>query len=1075
MADELFSINKDMGIDQMVYHIRQIAVQGLIIYLAFALHPVLPQTINDWENPAILGWNKLEPHAFLIPYEDIKQAIRNDPQRSPFVKFLSGTWKFNWVRKPANRPQDFFKPSYNVSDWKDIEVPGNWEMQGFGIPIYLSAGYPFVAEPPKVNSDWNPVGSYRRIFTIPENWKEKEVILHFGAVKSAMNVWVNGDFVGYSQGSKCPAEFNITSFLKTGENVLAVEVFRWSDGTYFEDQDFWRISGIERDVMLLARPKVAVADFEIKSPLVQDYVHGLLEVTVQLQNSIDTSVDGYTLRFDLLDENDKAVFKSISRKMNVEAGGTVQIGIDRKVQNPKPWTAETPNLYTLLLSLYDPSKKLLEVVTHQVGFRTVEIQDGQLKVNGVPIYIKGVNRHEHDPKMGHYVTEASMIEDILLMKRSNINAVRTAHYPNDPRWYQLCNEYGLYLCDEANIETGDIGSVTEDDIANSPDWKEAHFDRMRRMVERDKNHPSIIFWSLGNEAGDGRNFELLYDWVKERDPSRPAAFEMTGLNRHTDIIFPMYVREYNLKFYGSAPRSRPLIACEYAHAQGNSVGNFKDYADVIESSPVLQGGFIWDWVDQGFLAHTDEGRPYWTYGGDYGPAGTASSGNYCINGLVAPDRTPNPHFWEVKKVYQNISVRPVNLNEGWVEIENKFQFTNLDQFSGTWTIQGDGSVVAEDVLQNLDIPPQSSREYQLNLPAISPSPGVEYFLTVRFHLKKNMPGIPAGHEVAVDQMKLPFFTPATEVDEVRIAKLKRDRSAGADTVRIVGKHFSVDFRRSTGEMVSYLYKGTELIRTPLVPHFWRAPTDNDFGNGMVTNQGVWREAGKSIQIKRVDINQHSDRDFKVDVLATLPDVQSMLFIEYSIFGSGEIVVEMKFAPDTVGLPDLPRIGMTMTVPSTLNHMTWLGRGSHESYWDRKTSALVGVHSGKVKDQHFPYIRPQETGNKTDVRWVTLTGENGVGLLAVGDSLLNVSALPFLNEDLDPGPRKMQRHATDLIHRELVTLNIDMAQMGIGGDTSWGAVIHEQYTIPAQVYSYRFLIRGFTMKEDSPHCLSKQPF
>jgi len=1030
--------------------------------------------VNDWENPEIFSINKEPPHCAYIPYTDIHTALKNDPAQSPYYRSLNGTWKFHWVRKPADRPVDFYKSEYDVNGWSGIKVPGNWELQGFGIPIYIEAGVLPAENCPKISHDYNPVGSYRRNFTIPESWMERQIFLHFAGVRSAMYVWINGRKVGYSEGSKTPAEFNITEYVKKGENNLAVEVYRWCDGSYLEDQDFWRLSGIDRDVFLFSVPQVHIRDFFSRGDLINNYKDGNLFVSVSVKSHKNTPIEEFSVGLELLDTKNKQVFKDqIVKDVKLSQSGETVITFEKVIEMSEKWTVETPNLYTVILSLRDDSGETIEVVSCKTGFRKVEIKNGQLLVNGVPVLLKGVNRHEHDPVTGHTVSEESMIKDIRLMKQFNINAVRTSHYPNVPKWYELCDRYGLYVVDEANVESHGTGYKPEKTLAEKPEWKTAHIDRTVRMVERDKNHPSVIVWSLGNEAGDGKNFEATYQWIKERDASRPVQYEMADLRSHTDIFCPMYARIHVLKDYGSARRDRPLILCEYAHAMGNSVGNLKDYWDVIEAYDNLQGGFIWDWVDQGLLKKNEKGEEFWAYGGDYGPEGTPTGGNFCMNGLVFPDRKLHPHIWEVKKVYQYIGVKPVDLTIGKIEIINKYDFTNLNKFDLHWSVAGDDKEIASDKISSLNILPHSSQIMNLPLSDILPEPGVEYFLTIRFLLKDEESLLKKGHEAAWDQFKLPIYKPATESELKRAAKL--DREEKDDTLIIKGDDFSVVFDKKSGMITSLAYKGTELIKKGPAPNFWRAPTDNDFGNDMPIRQGIWRKAGLQRKINKVTYWQNSDRDVVVEVTATLPAGDSKYYTTYTVFGNGDIVVENRFVPGESDLPNLPRFGMTMTLPVDFDNMTWYGRGPHESYWDRKTGAAIGVYGGKVMEQYHSHARPQENGNRTDVRWAALTNDEGTGLLVVGAPLLNVSAHHFTIDDFDPGNEKRQRHTTDIKKRNLVTLNIDYKQMGVGGDTSWGARPHAQYTLPAREYKYRFKLRPFSQKDAPPMVLSKRPF
>lgn len=1033
--------------------------------------------INDWENPGMFGQNKEPAHCTFIPYEDTKTALKNIREHSPFYQSLNGTWKFNWVRKPADRPVDFFKDDYDISLWKDISVPGNWELQGFGVPIYTDEEYPFPANPPFIPHEYNPVGSYRRNFTIPDNWHGRQIYLHFGGVRSAMYVWINGYKIGYSQGSKTPAEFNITKYLRKEKNSLALEVYRWSDGSYLEGQDYWKFSGIERDVFLFSTPYVKIEDFFVLGELDEYYTDGSLNVTVNIKNESNNTITKHIIRLELLNTDQKSVFDDpVMQNVHIDKLDEVTIQFKQPVKKPKKWTAETPYLYSLLLSLIDNSGKAIEIATCKIGFRKVEIKGSQLLINDVPIYIKGVNRHEHDSIKGRYVTEESMIKDIQLMKQFNINAVRTSHYPNTPRWYELCDQYGLYIVDEANIESHGMGYSPEKTLANKPEWKKAHLDRTIRMVERDKNHPSVIIWSLGNEAGDGENFETTYKWIKDRDPSRPVQYEMAGTRPHTDIVCPMYRQIHHLKdFLEQGLSNRPLILCEYAHAMGNSVGNLQDYWDFFEKHKELQGGFIWDWVDQALYDKTKEGEEYWAYGGDYGPPGTPSSGNFCINGLVFPDRKIHPHIWEVKKVYQPIKVKPADLKSGKIEVFNKHDFSNLHQVELRWNVMGDDKEIAKGKIHNLDIASHQSRVLILPLPEIQPEPGVEYFLYIGFYLKKGTPLLSKNHEVAWDQFKLPCFCSVEKVDTTKLPELNINNTESHTEIR--GKNFVVIFDKKSGEITSFTYEGIEFLKSGPVPNFWRAPTDNDFGCNMPQRLGIWREAGKNRTINKFTIQQISPGKIQIDVTAVLQAGNSKYFTTYEVLGSGDIIITNRFIPGSTDLPEIPRFGMTMTLPIDFDTISWYGRGPHENYWDRNTGAAVGLYRGKVMDQYHPYIRPQENGNKTDVRWVALSNSKGIGILAVGMPLLSISAHHFLMDDFDEGIKKQQRHTHHLKKRSLVSLNLDYKQMGVGGDTSWGdrARPHPEYTLPAKEYSYSLRLRPFTKKDGIPLTLSKQMF
>ncbi len=1037
----------------------------------------------DWLDPSVFDRNREIAHATFTSFPSREAALDGlvtvpDAQRSAWVRSLNGEWKFEWARSPTEHTREFSDTAFDDTDWREIPVPSNWELEGYGVPIYIEAG---VLPSPPVDLDPanNPTGSYRREFTVPAGWGGRRILLHFAGARSTLRVWVNGQAVGYSEGSRTPAEFDITDYVEPGEgNLLAVLVRRWSSGSYLEDQDFWRLSGIDRDVMLIARPAVHTRDFAVRAGLDSEYRDGRLEVVATVVNRLDDGPRRVRLEAELLDDAGMAVLEEPLRT-TIEAGALGEsagrVGID--VPGIRAWTAETPNLYTLLLTLYDEDGSVLEVIPRRIGFRTVEISDGLLEVNGVPVKLKGVNRHEHDPDIGHVVTEERMIEDIKLMKQFNINAVRTAHYPNVPRFYELADEYGLYVVDEANIESHGTGYDLDETLAGKPEWLGAHLDRMQRMVERDKNHPSVIIWSMGNEAGDGPTFERLYEWTKLRDPSRPVQYEMADLRPHTDIFAPMYARIHILEDYAGGKRDRPLILCEYAHAMGNSVGNLGDYWDVIYAHDQLQGGFIWDWVDQGLRATNDDGDEFWAFGGDFGPPDTPSGDNFAINGLVFPDRALHPAIWEVKKVYQNVVVEPVDVAAGRVRVTNRFDFTDLASTEAVWTLLRDGREVATGIVENLQLGPGESVELSLDYAAVDPAPPApgEYHLTVEFRTRRDLPWAAAGHVIAWDQIELPTVTGEADVDASRVAKL--DRTVDADILRIEGpegareKEFAVTFDLSTGEMTSYLFHGTEILREGPQPNFWRAPTDNDYGNDMPERLGVWRDAAARRTIDAVETWQNSDRDVVVRVTATLPVGESRLVTTYRVLGSGEVEVESRFVPGEIGLPDLPRFGMTLQLVDGFNTVDWYGRGPHENYWDRNRGAAIARYTLPLSEMAHMYIRPQENGVRTDAREVVLRWNGGratvepaaarAALQVRGDPLFDFSVYPFLNSDFDEGPRKRQRHHTDVKPRDLVTLNIDYRQMGVGGDTSWGARTHPEYTLPSQEYVLRFVLRPMT--------------
>ena len=1034
--------------------------------------PPVSTQVNDWENPLVFSRNTETPHATLMPYAALDKAIAGDRYLSEYFLSLNGKWKFNWVVKPADRPLDFYKPDYDVSGWKEIAVPGNWQLQGYDVPIYHNEDYPFPKNPPYIQADRNPVGSYRTEFAVPEAWQGRQIFLHFDGVESAFYVWINGQMAGYSEDSRTPAEFNISRLLRPGKNVLAAEVYRWSDGSYLEDQDFWRLSGIFRNVYLFSTPPAHIRDFEIKADMDTDYRDAILHAKAWVWNYGDTAYRNLSVEVKLLDSAGKPVSAEILTKGTspfIAPGAESIFLMKANVANPLQWSAEHPNLYTVILVLKNEKGEVVETESAKFGFRKVEIKGGHLLLNGQPIMIKGVNRHEHDPITGHYLTRDSMIKDILLMKQHNINTVRTCHYPDDPQWYELCDYYGLYLIDEANIESHGMGYDPDVTLANRPEWKDAHLNRIIRMVERDKNHPSVIIWSMGNEAGDGTNFEAASDWIHLRDPSRPVHYERAELRPHTDIYCPMYSRIEELVAYAKDKQDRPLIMCEYAHSMGNSTGNLQDYWDVIEKYDQLQGGCIWDWVDQGIWKTTPDGRKYFGYGGDFGDSPT--DGNFNCNGLVLPDRGVTPKTIEVKKVYQNIGFKPVDLATGKVEVVNKFFFTNLMGYEFSWSLSEDSTEIESGKLERLDVGPRQSKIIAVPFKNPNPRPGSEYWLRFSIRLTDELPWAPKGHEIASEQFKLPFSVAVVPTQIKGLPILKKTETQ--DEVVVSGQDFIVRFDKRSGLLASYQFQGVELIAKGLEPNFWRAPTDNDFGNGMPVRCAVWQRASVNRTLESFTAEQPGDAVVKISARFDLPDVRSKLRTSYTVLGSGDIIVESGIQIGGKDLPELPRFGLRLRLPDGFERIEWYGRGPHENYCDRYTSAFVGQYRSTAREQFVPYVSPQENGYKTDVRWVGLFNDEGMGLEFVGMDLISMSALRYTIEDLTQ-KRRGSMHPVDLVERDFVELNIDLKQMGVGGDDSWGARTHPKYTLPAQNYSYRFRMRPAAKGAD-PMKLSKQRF
>lgn len=1024
------------------------------------------KNIPEWENPAISEVNRELPRAFFIPYSSTEQAFENNKWESPYIKTLNGTWKFHLAKTPDLRPLNFFDDKFDISNWGTIKVPANWEMLGYDIPIYTNITYPHEATPPVIQNHYNPVGSYKRNFNLPENWKSKEVILHFGGVSSAMYVWVNGQKVGYSEDSKTPAEFNITKYLKKGDNSISVEVYRWSDGAYLEDQDFWRLSGMSRDVYLIARDKIHIRDYKVSSPLINNYSDGSFKLDVELLNTgkIKSELSIEAVIFDGNEEifRKENKVKTIDSKINSEFNSIFK--------NVKPWSAENPDLYKLIISLKDKTGKIIEVIGQDIGFRTIEIKNAQLLVNGVAIYLKGVNIHEHNDTTGHYVDEQTMLRDIFLMKSHNLNAVRTSHYPQPERWYELCNKYGLYLIDEANIESHGMG-YGEKSLAKDPAWKDAHLYRTRNMYERDKNQPSIIIWSLGNEAGNGINFEATYQYLKSVDNSRPVQYEQAHGGANTDINCPMYAVIGEMEKYAKNKPVKPYIQCEYAHAMGNSVGNLQDYWDVIEKYPSLQGGFIWDWVDQGILTKNSEGKKYWAYGGDLGGDTLQNDGNFCLNGIIHPDRTIKPTIIEVGKVYQHIAFKPFEIEKGEIEIHNKYSFTNLSEFEFYWEIIADGEILKKGIISDIELDPNSKTTVKLDT-TVETKESTEYFLNI-YALLKNEKGIlPAGTKLAYEQIKLIAAIKAKPLSKELLPDLISVDDGRVVTIK--GNNFEIKFEKTDGILRSYKIDGNEMVLSGPKPNFWRAPIDNDFGNGLDIRSRIWRKIDERKTVKSFVVNK-SGGEIEVNIELELNDYKNNAIAsynsEYLINGLGDIHVKNSFNMLSDTLPEIIRFGVNMEMPRQYENISWLGRGPHESYNDRFTSALVGLYSGKVAEQYFPYIRPQENGNKTDVRWMSITNNSGNGLQFIGQFLLSVSAHHNIMEDFEsPGrtdgrvrqdQKVIRRHTTDVIPRDLTSLNIDLMQQGVGGDNSWGAKTHARYRLTNKTYNYSFIIRSLT--------------
>ncbi len=1027
----------------------------------------------EWENPEIFQINREKPTASFYRYDNASSALQNESwNNSPFYKSLNGSWDFYYANSVTERPTDFFKDGFSLTGWDKIEVPSNWEIKGYGIPFYTNIIYMFPPNPPFIPHNANNNGSYKREFEVPENWTGKDIYLNFEGISGAMYVWVNGQKVGYNEDSKTPAAFNITNVVKKGKNTVAVQVLRWHDGSYLEDQDFWRISGIERDVFIYATNKVTVNDFRVVSDLENDYKDGVFNLSLQIDNTAKAK-SKYTASIQLL-EGEKIIYSDI--KTTTINKGSNSLNFDTKLPNIKTWNAENPNLYTLLISLKDKKGAITESTAIKVGFRNVAIKNNQFLVNGKAVLIKGVNIHDHSETEGHVISEELTLKDLELMKQNNINAIRCCHFPKNAHFYRLCDKYGFYVIDEANIEIHGMGATNQGLDGNKkkqavhpaylPQWEGTFLDRTIKMFERDKNHPCIVTWSLGNEAGNGQNFFTTYKWLKEHDTTRPTQYEGATGYANTDIQAPMYWSIENMIKYVEKNQTRPLIQCEYSHSMGNSTGNFQDYWDVIESHPTMQGGFIWDWVDQGILTKNAAGEKYWGYGGDFGGFNFQNDENFCSNGIVAPDRSPHPALYEVKKVYQYIKFKESNLKENEISIKNMYDFTNLNQFQFTWKLLENGIEIASGTLPTLDIAPYETKKVKIDFPRLV-FQNAEYHLNIYALNKTATDLMPINHVLAYEQFQLPNenVVAAKSVIKGVISVVKQN-----ETTLISNANFKIEFDNSKGTISSLDYGNGNILLKGVEPNFWRATTDNDFGAKSPKTLAMWKQATKNQIIKDVkflkdakEIKVNSKNEIKDEVTIQcsfdLPAVEGQIVVSYTINALGEITVNNQLANIKADLPHLPRFGNNLILKDEYQTVNWFGRGPHENYQDRKTSALVGEYKASVSDLYFAYIRPQENGYKTEVRWVTFTNSNGKGIKVERPELLSFSAHHQYNDDFDDGEKKMQRHSTDIKKRDLVNINIDYGQTGVGGDNSWSpsGLAHKEYRINAGNLQYSYTI------------------
>jgi beta-galactosidase len=1023
-----------------------------------------------WEQPECTGLNRLPGRATLHPYPDEESALRLDPAGSPWVIGIDGTWKFKFFERPELVEEGEISATLDDTGWDDIVVPGNWTMQGWDRPHYTNVTMPFTQKPPTVPQS-NPTGVYRTGFDLPTDWEQRRIVVHIGAAESVHYLYVNGAFAGMAKDSRLPSEFDIAALAKPGRNVIAVVVIRWSDGSFLEDQDHWWMAGIHRSVHLYSTGSVYLRDVFGKGDFDVDTGDGSLDVEVSVGSDADLD-DGWVVACRLLDSDGAEICLKEGYVSRSYRGSGHSVRLLCRFPGVAPWSAESPTLYTASVTLKGPRNNVVESTAVRVGFRRIEVSGRQLLVNGQPVLFKGVNRHEHDEKLGKTVTMDSMLADIRLLKQFNFNAVRTSHYPNDSVWYDLCDEYGIYVVDEANIESHHYC----DELCQDSRWAQAFLDRGMRMVLRDKNHPSILLWSLGNESGYGMNHDGLAGWIRGYDKSRLLHYE--GAIRHerwddnpdagryvSDVVCPMYPEVDRIEQWAKATADdRPLIMCEYAHAMGNSSGNLKEYWETIEGNLGLQGGFIWDWVDQGLLKGDKEGNRFWAYGGDYGDE--PNDRNFCINGMIWPDRTPHPGMYEFKKVAQPVTVEWADERTGSLRVTNKQHFTDLSWLCGTWTVDVDGETVSHGEFGPMAVPPQSSAEFDPGFARPIVADGQECYLTVRFAAIERQPWADAGHEVAWEQL------PVEANRESRAVSVQRQTVAADETtdeLAVLVGDVSCIFDSEAGVLKTVSVGATPVITSGPELSIWRGPTDNDGIKGWSGQQGKalggWLEAGlneTALRNTSFAWDRGPDGSVAVDIETTgsCGDVTSAFTHnhQYVISPDGTVAVKNTIHVSD-RMPELPRIGIRLVLPSGLERLAWYGRGPHESYCDRKAGAPVGRYKGTVTGQYVPYILPQENGNKTDVRWICLSDNGGLGVLFVADGVLEASAQHFTADDLFAA-----FHTNELAMRPEVYLHLDHSQRGLGG-ASCGPDTLEKYLVRPGDYSFSLTIRPVRTGDD----------
>ena len=1030
-------------------------------------------SFTEWHDLQVNAINRFPLHSHFFAYENRDAALKGDMKGSGNYLSLNGVWKFKWVKNADERPTDFFDPALDDKAWGTMEVPAVWELNGYGDPEYVNVGFAwrghFKDNPPMVPVKDNHVGSYRRTIDLPASWNGRQVIAHFGSVTSNMYLYVNGQFAGYAEDSKVAAEFDITPYLRPGKNLIAFQTFRWSDGSYCEDQDFWRLSGVARDCYLYSRSPIAHIDnLQITPDLDARYENGQLSVKVNMKGSA-------MFVFDLIDPQGNQVSRKVinASKVKSKTGGPAVLKHTLKfdVQNPQKWTAETPHLYTLVATVKQNDKDV-ESVPVKVGFRKIEIKNAQLLVNGQPVLIKGANRHEMDPDKGYVVSRERMIQDLTLMKRFNINAVRTCHYPDDPVWYDLCDQYGIYLCAEANQESHGF-QYDDTSEAKKPQFAKQIMERNQHNVMMHFNHPSIIYWSLGNETVDGPNFTAAHDWIRQTDPSRPIHWERAWLGSNTDIFCPMYYPHADCERYAADPKStKPLIQCEYAHAMGNSGGGFKEYWDLVRKYPKYQGGFIWDFVDQGLRGKDAEGHSIYKYGGDYNSY-DPSDNNFNCNGLVSPDRVPNPHMYETGFYYQNIWTSPVDLANGVVTVKNENFFRPLDNVSLSWSIMEDGVETANGTEAYIDVKPQETKQIKLPFTVSTAKDGKERLVNIVYRLKKAEPLMEAGQVVAYQQLAVnewqgnDIATPSAE-QKVMMAKegkkAKIDNGKKTQELSVRTHSVNVAWDKTTGLLTRYTVGGKQLLGEggTLKPNFWRAVTDNDMGGGINKSYKAW--FNPEMNLKSIDIKKGDKGSADVAVVTAtydMPEVKAKLTLTYNVAADGSMAVTQALAT-TKGAKVSPmfRFGMVMELPYDMDLSTFYGRGPIENYADRKLSQNIGIYKQTADEQFFPYVRPQETGTKSDMRWWKQTDADGNGFTVLSDKEFAASALHYSIADLNDGDEKEQRHSPQVPKSRFTNLCLDLAQTGVGGVDSWSpnGIALPQYRVDYKDMVFKVLLK-----------------